>query len=60
MGTKDLCLRLLKNMNIEVHEAEDREDTYCFEYYGEHLSVRMNNKAKFIIFLTSSLFCAIT
>ena len=34
MGTKDLCLRLLKNMNIEVHEADDREDTYYFEYYG--------------------------
>lgn len=49
MGTKDLCLRLLKNMNIEVHEADDMEDTYYFEYYGEHLSVRMNNKAKFIV-----------
>lgn len=49
MGTKDLCLRLLRNMNIEVHEADDMEDTYYFEYYGEHLSVRMNNKAKFIV-----------
>lgn len=44
MGTKDLSLRLLKNMNIEVHEADDREDTYYFEYYGEQLSVSMNNK----------------
>ena len=49
LGTKDLCLQLLRKMNINVEKDEDDEDSYFFEYCGERMSFRANNNGSFII-----------
>lgn len=48
-GTKDLCLQLLKELNVEVEKDDENEDTYNFEYFGERLSVRTSNDDSFIM-----------
>lgn len=49
MGTKDLCLQLLQKMNIKTIKDENEEDSFYFEFLGERMSFKANNKNSFII-----------